>query len=605
MKNMDERPKLKGKTTKSRTFRAFVISLVLLIVLSIVNWGCISGWGSVKIHRIKLASDDGVQYSALMYIPENATKETPAPLMFMMHGMSGHARTHEAWCIEYSRRGFVCISIDFMGAGESDYAAQYGDYAKTATPMAFINYVRTLPYVDQDQLCISGHSYGGELAYRLGVQENFNTIISANGLRDADLKKFDGNLLLLSATADKAQNEETLRQVVSNFINTNGYDTSDGIVSGKVYGSFEEGNANCFVDIPDVVHEGVFISAEHIAAQLTFVQQAIDTPNPIDPADQVWRIKDFLGLAGMLVFAATLCLMACCLTEYIPAFQEVKQPLPRNIGLRGKGLAISIAAAILFPLLVLYTGAFGLNAALGGSYNALIPLFQMRGCQVGFGTLIAISLLGLLMFGLFLLTDAKKAGADLRDLGMTVEGSKKFKLSLIGKAFAAAMITVVAGWTYLTAMNAILGTDFYCMYFGFKPLVASKFKLYIPYIVVWMICFVMSAISMNVERRLPSTGNEKLDTVIAVLFNGLLACATVTAMVTLQNSMQISMGRNNGMALGNWGTDMTRIIGMPVGMFMGACGNTYCYRKTGNIWLGVFLMGTVCALSSVLYGMVR
>ena len=49
---------------------------------------------------------------------------------------------------------------------------------------------------------------------------------------------------------------------------------------------------------------------------------------------------------------------------------------------------------------------------------------------------------------------------------------------------------------------------------------------------------------------------------------------------------------------------MTRIWGMPVGMIIGAAGNTYCFRKTGNIWLGAFLMGTVCALSACTYGQI-
>ena len=61
-------------------------------------------------------------------------------------------------------------------------------------------------------------------------------------------------------------------------------------------------------------------------------------------------------------------------------------------------------------------------------------------------------------------------------------------------------------------------------------------------------------------------------------------------------------GEFMGQAMSSWAIDITRLWGMPVGMFLYSCGNTYLYRKTGSVWLGAFLMGIVAALGSVLYG---
>ena len=61
-------------------------------------------------------------------------------------------------------------------------------------------------------------------------------------------------------------------------------------------------------------------------------------------------------------------------------------------------------------------------------------------------------------------------------------------------------------------------------------------------------------------------------------------------------------GTISGQAMKDWKIDITRLYGMPVGMSIGVAGNTYLYRKTGNIWPGVFLMGIVCCLGAVLYG---
>jgi hypothetical protein len=131
-----------------------------------------------------------------------------------------------------------------------------------------------------------------------------------------------------------------------------------------------------------------------------------------------------------------------------------------------------------------------------------------------------------------------------------------------------------------------------------------QFVSFRPFSLIWVVCFAVAAVGMNVERRLPSTGKESLDTLIAVVFNAFLAMAGITAMVIIENVTQIKLGAGST-TLSNWGTDITRLWGMPVGMTIGGAGNTYLYRKTGNIWLGAILMGIVCALSACLYGQIQ
>ena len=101
-----------------------------------------------------------------------------------------------------------------------------------------------------------------------------------------------------------------------------------------------------------------------------------------------------------------------------------------------------------------------------------------------------------------------------------------------------------------------------------------------------------------------AVSNDTKDIAIAVLFNALLATFTITIMVIVEYSIQVHIG-TTGTALATWKTDITRLWGMPVGMFIGGAGNTYMFRKTGSIWLGAILMGTVCALGSCLYGQIQ
>ena len=340
-------------------------------------------------------------------------------------------------------------------------------------------------------------------------------------------------------------------------------------------------------------------SHKGMEVQLDFVQQAMEVPNPIAGSDQIWHWKDVLGQLGMFAFAFTLAALAVYLMETTSVFASVKQPMPRNIGLRGKGLIISIVCAIIFPLIVLKTGAFGLRSLTDG--NA-VPLFTMGRANRAFCVVIGLSVLGFLTFILFMLTDGKKQQAKLADYGLTSAGSKKLDWGLIGKAALLSFVVLFAGFAYLRLQRQVLGTDFYCLYWGYKPIAWNKFVYMVPYIIVWCLCFIMAGVGMNVERRLPDTGNEKKDMAIAVVVNVVLAILTISVVVLLQLYLQRHVLLRTGTAMSTWNADLTRLWGMPAGVAVGTFMNTYLYRKSGNMWMGVFLGGALCALGCVLYG---
>lgn len=594
-------PKAKNVAT-----RAFLIALVVLILCSILNWGIVTGWGNVKITRIYLVGDDGLQYSALMYVPKNATNETPAPGIMMYHGGSGNARNHESWAVEFSRRGFVVISIDNLGAGNAEYSRAIGNFA---VPELFTRYMYNLPIVDSERIALSGHSVGGDMVSQMTAMFQPAVSMQSDGGSRSFLNAdavYTGDYQYIVGEADKSAPKDKVNETVKQIFIKNGVMTEEEeLVEGKIYGSFEGGNANRVVWVPKQIHEGAFVNSKHIAALLDFAQQSFDVPNPIDANNQIWKWKDAIGLISMMVFVATMALFALMLIEQVPAFAKIKQPMPRNVGMRGKDLCISISAALLFPILCLYTGAFGLVNLFGATSGPNTPIFRIRFATIALAVVLALNLFGLLMFFLFhKVWGKKKFNATIRDYGLTSEGSKGLDWALIGKAFLLAVITATVGWTYLAIQGGVLGTDFYCLFFGFKPIPAVKFIYYIPFIIVWIICFAIASVGMNVERRLPSTGKEWLDTAIAVVFNGLLATAGITIMVIIENAIQIHLG-TDAVALASWKTDITRLWGMPAGMFIGGAGNTYLYRKTGNIWLGAILMGIVCALAACLYGQLQ
>ena len=175
---------------------------------------------------------------------------------------------------------------------------------------------------------------------------------------------------------------------------------------------------------------------------------------------------------------------------------------------------------------------------------------------------------------------------------------------MIGKTVLLSALVVAIAWALLALQEETLGTTFYAWFFGFKSIYLPKVQYYVWYILIWILCFVVASFSINVERRLPTTGNETLDTVIAMVFNVVMASFTLVLVIAVDWILS-SYGVKERSWLFTFGTDITRLWGMPAGMAVGVAGSTLLYRKTGNTWLSAILMGTVAALMCATYGQVR
>lgn len=419
---------------------------------------------------------------------------------------------------------------------------------------------------------------------------------------------FETSMLFLLGTADKVLGVEDSYLRAAQMFAAFGADLDPTVPveTGVAYIN-ESGAVYQHLLVEDQIHEGAFIDATAIGYQLDFVQSLIEAPNPISGSDQVWMWKDVMGFLGCLAFAAWLCATVLFLMDKVPFLATLRQPLPRNIGLRGPGFAISVIAAIVFPIIAIYFGGFGILGLLGATdayTNVEYGIFRLRFTNIAIGIVVALTLMGLITLVAYLLVDGRKYKATLHDLGLTTEGKKGLNFKQIGTAFLLACLVIFIGWSYLSIQRSVLSTDFYCLFFGLKAVASRKVVYYIPYLIIWMLCFVVAAIGMNVERRLPSTGNEKLDTAIAVVFNGLLNCLGLTVIILIENYLQIRAGAGAS-SLDGWGTDVTRLWGMPLGMFIGGAGSTFCYRKTGSVWLGAFLFGAVAALMACTFGQVH
>lgn len=591
--------------------RFFAITLALVILVALVNWGVVTSWGDVKITRMNMVGRDGTEFSALLYVPTTATNVNPAPAIINFHGNAGNARNHESWAVEFSRRGFVVLSVDQFGSGDSEQFMEkwgFGDGCMVEVGEIYYNYLLDCGFVDANNIITAGHSMGCASAMALGGKYNAKAVLSASevALIPDDYRPFwnsyQGNYL--SATGDVETTPEKFAESNLKTLQTRtGFESATSFELDTLYGSFEEGNAFYATLDTERIHEAAFVNQETIGKLVWFAQEAVDSvPNFIDSKDQVWMYKDYIGLLGIFCFGAFICAVALAVIELIPGFAIVRQPLPRNIGLRKGGFAVSAICGIVFPWLVLKTGVFGLLTPQNkNSMN--YGIFNFTYSNVAFYTVVGMAFLGLLTFILFKYTDGKEQKMKIWELGLTPDSSEKFSFEMFFKTLAVAVITLAVAFGTIKLQETLTGTDFYAWFFGFKSIPMVKIPHMIPYILIWIACFVLSGMGMNVERRLPTTGKTALDDLLAVVVNVALASFTIVVIIAVKWHLQ-SVGQDN-MWLFTFNADTQRIWGMPAGMAVGVGGSTYLFRKTGNTWLSAILMGTVAALMCVLFGQLR
>src|SRR6266851_8010677 len=113
--------------------------------------------GGIRIQDIRFAGAKGNIMSALLYIPPNATAQTPAPGILAVHGYINSRETQDGFAIEFARRGYVVLALDQTGHGYSDPPA----FANGFGGPDGLAHLRSLDIVDKYNIGLEGHSMGG------------------------------------------------------------------------------------------------------------------------------------------------------------------------------------------------------------------------------------------------------------------------------------------------------------------------------------------------------------------------------------------------------------------------------------------------------------
>ena len=583
----------KKTVEKKKAIRFFSVTMMVLLVCSILIWGFQTSWGKVHIERIYINSQDGTSVSSLIYIPENATDETPAPAAVIYHGRSNHAHSNDTWSMELARRGFVVLSPDLQGGGESDPDIDRGVQAITTA-----QYANNLSFVQKDSLNLVGYSAGTATVLQTygAMPEKVNSVCMVFGpfmMQMAGGFDFvDAHFGLIKSTADQ-YDYHFIGDPDACLAATADMAGIDGLEPNKDYD--RNGKLFRYAVIDGTLHQTGKISGATISEIVKFENDVVDTPVKLENTDLAWKPQQLISgiacIAMMFLLAALVNLLMQ--NEF---FASAANAVPKG-GTPRKGFkawAIDLLFSLVIPALIfVHVSAYTIKwTGLGTKWVKILPSANLNGIMAW---LVVLALIGIVRM-IIKSAKAKKAGTPLTlgDYALGADGDTKIDWSKPAKGFLMALIVAVFVFTWLWLIEGFMGINYQVWnlstYLKMSPM---RIVRAIPYCLI--IFFVMFVGNMS-QRILPSTGNEKKDMWRAVIINTVLTASALFVLLLAQygGSMLIGTGQTIIPQIDIYGTGQNTSSGS-LDFAFGYCymmgGTTgvvtYLYRKYGNIWVGV------------------
>ena len=569
--------------SKKQAVRFFCVTMAILLVSSIFIWGFQSGWGAVKIKRITITGDNGSMISSLAYIPKSVSNEAPVPAVMMFHGRSNQGHSNDTWSMELARRGYVVFSPDLSGGGESDVND------RQAQAIALTKYAATLGYIQPENIICVGYSAGCGTctAVAAALPGNVSTIVTCLGPNlTMPVEGHDFNFGVIKAVADQ-YNWEFIGdvQACADAI-TERFALPEPVVPGKDYDI--NGTTFRYMVANGTLHQTGNISGETLDHLIDYVTSVVPAPNPLPLSDQAWVPQQlFSGVACVaMMFALAAFIDLLMHTEFFGSIAFARVPRKE---LRGaKAWALDLLFSVAIPaLLFIHVSYFGMSFF---RESKILTSVNLNGIMLW---LLAVALIGTIRT-IVKASRRKKAGETVSaaDYCLAPAG-EKIKWSSVGKSLILALVTVCFFGLWMTALEGFLGIDYQVWNLStyLKPSPARIVKA-LPYMLI--IFTVMFLGNIN-QRVLPSTGNERKDTWIAVAVNTVITAFALFLLLAIQygGNMMIGTGQAVFEQLPNIPGVGTCVGALDFAfgycyMMGGTTGVvTYLYRKHGNIWCGV------------------
>jgi len=567
---------------KSKNLGLIFLSLFLIFAGSWLAKTIHTANGAVEIQDLRFTTESGSIMSGLLYIPKTASKETPAPGVLAIHGYINSRETQSGFAIELSRRGFVVLAIDQSGHGYTDPPA----FANNFGALDGLNYLRNLAFVDQDRIGLEGHSMGGWAVRRASqlAPEKYNALVmvGSGAARIPGLGDFSGdsskpkntaiifslydefaNLMWEGAKPQDVPDSNILKQLF-------GSDTT--IEVEKLYGDLNTGTARKFYQ-PATTHPGDHISAAAILNAVEWLQLTLSHESSISPTDSIFLWKEI----GTLIAFIGLVLLFFPLTKFLiqaPIFSDLSQPLPANHGASGINWWLTALLATLVPAVSYFAFQHWGNQWVPANW------FWPQNITTGIAAwALGNALITALLIVLTYFIARRPQNFSEEHLGFGLSFSQIIRTAFLSLCVISIIYAVVA------LVDWIFKIDFRFWVAALKLMSPLQFKSFVFYLPIFVIFFLSySAIYNGRLRRSNARGFD--DSLFKTMFiNSLVTVLGLSALLALQYGSLFTTGT---LFFDEALLTIVAIQFIPLLIIL-ACINSYCFRLSGNGYLGAFI----------------
>jgi pimeloyl-ACP methyl ester carboxylesterase len=523
--------------------------------------------GGTRVLDVRFAGSGGTLISGLLFVPPNATPATPAPGVLAVHGYFNSRETQGDFAIEFARRGYVVLALDQTGHGHSDgptRAAQFGG------PDG-LKYLRSLDFVDGDNIGLEGHSMGGWAVVNAAAAapDGYRAIVlagSSTGFPFAPegTPEFPRNLAVVFAQFDEFAEVmwgvPTARQVAQSEKLKRVFGTTEPVEPERVYGSLEDGTARVLY-APGGTHPWNHMSKTAIGSAVEWFQRTLRGGNPRPPEDQLWQWKEIGTAVAFIGFVVLLLGLVCVLLRSAFLAPLIEAPAA-SVARDGRWWAVFVTGALL-PAVTMYP-FFELGSRVLPA-SALLP-------QAFTNEIVVWAGLNALLVWI---------------LGRVFGGVMRQRRVSWSRALALSMLAFAAAYSIVVFVNAALQTDLRLWFFALKPMSMRQFGMFLVYLVPFS--FFFTVVLRSLHAQLTLNGDSALKqyiTSVVALGGGFVVLLLVQYVRLFTDGQLFALFMNDPLRT------IIAINFVPLMAIVGVV-STFVYRRTASALPGALLCAGV------------
>ncbi len=545
---------------KKKNYYFLAIALVLCLISMIGASRIQTSGGDVEVKDLRWETPSGNLMSALLFIPENVNKDDKAPAIITSHGWYNNREMQDLNYVELSRRGYVVMSIDMYGHGNSEIISPENWPNRGTGMYDAVELMATLPYVDKKQIAVTGHSNGARAANWSVKVDNkkpkekqliSSVLLIANdamyttdenepvywSLRSEDPEYTNNygarDVGIIAAKYDefffRSKKEDGGHTVPRNYIETeyaqsflnfgsNQIQSWDERENGEFYEKNIDGqNAIRVIYTPNQIHPWNHFSATVVEDTVNYFEKSLGAPIKLEASNQIWQTKvffNFLGLIGFGIFIVsfTKVMLNTKLFNSLKLSEKVSINNPPDtkgkLWFWGSSLLTAVIAGVSYIKLYNWT-----------QVNRPIFFNQRPTYYIGvWSTVMGIAITVIMV--LFYKFYAKENGFDLKGRGIIL--SVKNSIKTIALAFT----VIVASFSLVFIADYFFKTDFRIWVLTVKAFTSDKIFIALKYLPLFLLFYIPNSISINAFNFVELGEKEWMkkewvNTALLALFNGL------------------------------------------------------------------------------------